>query len=116
MIRGGCVTEVPAPLSVVPALCDWTAGCASILVTGGAATRNTSIAKKAIGSPSRNHSPRHRNVTRHCTNISDQTRVGTYLYAPQCGATGTTIAAAARRGESPISAKNKIRAGLALRA
>ena len=93
MISGGRVVE---------------AACASRFGTGGAATRNASIAVNAMGGPSKNHNPRHRKVIKHCTKISSHTVAGTYLYAPQCAATGTSNAMPAIRGDKVISAKNKI--------
>jgi hypothetical protein len=66
------------------------------------------MATNATGSPSKNHNPRHRKMARHCTRISSHTVAGTYLYAPQLAATGTSSAMLATRGERAISARNRI--------
>ena len=70
--------------------------------------RNPSMARNATGVPSKNHNPRHRKVTKHCTKISNQTIAGTYLYAPQSAATGTSSAMPATIGESAISTEDKM--------
>ena len=81
---------------------------AANLGTGGAATRNTIIARNAIGGPSRNHRPRHRKVKRHWAKIRNQTIAGAYLNVCQSAATGTSKAIAEMTGERTISRKNNV--------
>src|SRR6185312_7426626 len=86
-----------------------TAAGSVTLRSGGAATRNTSIARNATGKPTTNHNPRHRKVKSHCRRIAHHPIAGTYRKTPQCAATGTRRARAATNGESAISAKNSAR-------